>query len=71
MSRISNQPQEELVTKPYVAGLAVGFWQDRDELRRNCGMDRIFEPAMRAEVQARLYKNWQKAVERTPGWVEE
>ncbi len=55
----------------YAAGLAVGFWQDCDALCRNWGMDRTFEPAMPAEVRARLYKNWQKAVERTLGWVEE
>ena len=55
----------------YAAGLAVGFWQDCDELRRNWSIDRTFEPAMPAEVRARLYKNWQKAVERTLGWVEE
>ncbi len=55
----------------YAAGLAIGFWQDCDALRRNWGVERTFEPAMPAKVRARLYKNWQKAVERTLGWVEE
>ncbi len=55
----------------YAAGLAVGFWKDIDELRRNWGIDRTFEPQMSAEQRATLYAGWKKAVERTLNWVEE
>jgi len=54
----------------YAAGLAVGFWQDEEELRRNWGVDRIWEARMPAEQRAALYRGWQKAVERALGWVD-
>jgi glycerol kinase len=55
----------------YAAGLAVGFWKDIDELRRNWGIDRTFEPQMSVDQRAALYAGWKKAVERTLNWVEE
>jgi glycerol kinase len=54
----------------YAAGLAVGFWENLDALRRNWGVDRTFEPGMAAEKRAALYAGWQKAVQRTLDWVE-
>jgi glycerol kinase len=54
----------------YAAGLAVGFWNDLDDLRANWQMDRTWEPKMDAESRERLYKGWLKAVERTFDWVE-
>jgi glycerol kinase len=55
----------------YAAGLAVGFWEDLDALRRNWGVDKVFEPGMAAEKRAALYAGWQKAVQRTLDWVGE
>jgi glycerol kinase len=55
----------------YAAGLAVGFWKDTEELRRNWGVDHIFQPAMTEERKESLYSGWNKAVERTFDWVEE
>jgi glycerol kinase len=54
----------------YAAGLAVGFWNNLDDLRKNWGVDKTWEPRMDAETRARLYQGWLKAVERTLGWVE-
>ena len=54
----------------YAAGLAVGFWSSLDDLRKNWGVDKTWEPRMDADTRARLYKGWLKAVERTLGWVE-
>jgi len=54
----------------YAAGLAVGFWDGLDDLRKNWGVDNTWEPQMDAETRARLYRGWLKAVERTLGWVE-
>ena len=48
----------------YLAGLAVGFWSDRDELRKAWREDRRFEPAMPAEERDQLYAGWKRAVER-------
>jgi glycerol kinase len=55
----------------YAAGLAVGFWQDTDELRANWRRAAEWTPRMDADVRDREYKNWLKAVERTMGWLEE
>lgn len=54
----------------YAAGLAVGFWNDLDELRRNWKEDRRWEPQMEAEQRQKLYAGWKKAVTRTLDWVE-
>ncbi|MBN1248285.1 MAG: glycerol kinase GlpK [Anaerolineae bacterium] len=54
----------------YAAGLAVGFWENTDALRRNWDVDRTFEPAMSPEERKALLAGWKKAVERTFGWVE-
>jgi glycerol kinase len=53
----------------YAAGLAVGYWSSRDELKRNWGVDRRWQPAMAAEERGKLYGSWQKAVERSLGWT--
>ncbi|MBC7250031.1 MAG: glycerol kinase GlpK [Anaerolineae bacterium] len=54
----------------YAAGLAVGFWDNLEDLRKNWGVDKTWEPKMDAETRAKLYKGWLKAVERTFGWLE-
>jgi len=54
----------------YASGLAVGFWNNTDELRENWGIDKTWEPKMDADTRAKLYKGWLKAVQRTFGWVE-
>jgi glycerol kinase len=54
----------------YAAGLAVGFWADLEELRRNWRADRTWQPGMDEERRGRLYRGWQKAVTRTLDWVE-
>ncbi|UII58327.1 glycerol kinase GlpK (plasmid) [Cytobacillus spongiae] len=46
----------------YLAGLAVGFWKDRDEISKQWNKDREFEPHMTAETQEELYSGWKKAV---------
>lgn len=54
----------------YAAGLAVGFWDNLDDLRRNWAVDKVWEPQMNPQTRERLYRGWLKAVERTFGWVE-
>jgi glycerol kinase len=55
----------------YLAGLAVGYWQGLDDVRRNWALDREFSPAMGAEARERGYKGWRKAVTRSLAWAEE
>ncbi|OES43530.1 glycerol kinase GlpK [Domibacillus iocasae] len=46
----------------YLAGLAVGFWNDRSEISQNWQVARTFEPAMDDETREKLYSGWKKAV---------
>ena len=52
----------------YLAGLAVGYWQDQADIARNWALDRAFTPAMPVGRCESLYAGWQKAVERARGW---
>ncbi|ARF17989.1 glycerol kinase GlpK [Sporosarcina ureae] len=49
----------------YLAGLAVGFWKDRNEIADYWRLDRPFEPNMEEAVREDLYKGWQKAIHAT------
>lgn len=49
----------------YLAGLAVGFWKDRNEIAEYRRLDRPFEPNMEETVREGLYKGWQKAIHAT------
>jgi glycerol kinase len=54
----------------YAAGLAVGYWQDFDELRANWGQDKAWEPQMATSTRETLYQGWKKAVTRTFDWAD-
>ena len=52
----------------YLAGLAVGYWKDLDEIRQNWAVDRTFTPELGEEERQKRIKGWQKAVKRTRSW---
>jgi glycerol kinase len=54
----------------YAAGLAVGYWNDLDELKENWAVDKIWQPGMPDDARALACKSWKKAVTRTFDWVE-
>ncbi len=54
----------------YAAGLAVGFWKDRDELRKRWRESKRWTPRIDEEDRARRIHEWKKAVTRTFDWVE-
>ena len=54
----------------YLAGLAIGFWADQDDVTRNWALDRQFEPHSTPAERERLAAGWQRAVERSRGWAE-
>ena len=54
----------------YAAGLGVGFWGSTDELAANWHEARRWQPTWTGEQRAAGYAGWQKAVERTLGWVD-
>ncbi|MEO8009771.1 MAG: glycerol kinase, partial [Betaproteobacteria bacterium] len=53
----------------YLAGLAVGYWQNEDEIRSLWKADRAFEPAMDEDRRAVFLAGWAKALGRAKGWV--
>jgi len=55
----------------YLAGLAVGFWKDTDQLSRNFKVQKKYNPRMPAKQRESLYGKWKRAVERARGWEEE
>ncbi|MFZ7124858.1 MAG: glycerol kinase GlpK [Desulfobacterales bacterium] len=55
----------------YAAGLAVGFWKGTEDLVRNWQQDKIWDPSMAPEEREAAYRNWNKAVKRTFGWMEQ
>jgi glycerol kinase len=54
----------------YAAGLAVGFWKNKEELVQNWNEDKRWEPQWSDEQRAQGYAGWQKAVQRTLDWVD-
>lgn len=49
----------------YLAGLAVGFWDNKDEITNRWQLETEFTPQMSEEDRTKLYKGWKKAVEAT------
>lgn len=49
----------------YLAGLAVGYWKDRDEIKKQWNLDNKFKPKMDEQEREKLYKGWKKAVQAT------
>lgn len=46
----------------FLAGLAVGYWQDREEIRQTWRLDRRFESSMEEATRLSLYAGWKRAV---------
>lgn len=55
----------------YLAGLAVGFWKDINELQQYWQKDKDFSPSMTDDKRNDLQKNWKKAVKAAQAWTEE
>jgi glycerol kinase len=54
----------------YLAGLAVGVWESKEDLVQNWQLNTRFNPQMEAAEKDKLYKGWQKAVKRAMDWEE-
>jgi glycerol kinase len=53
----------------YAAGLAVGYWHNRDDLLKNWQVDKRWTPQMSDRERSALFGSWQKAVGRSLDWV--
>ena len=55
----------------YLAGLAVGYWRDTNEIQHQWQKDKEFRPELDRAKVAELKRGWQKAVERAKGWLKD
>ena len=54
----------------YLAGLAVGYWESTEAVKRNWAVDRSFSPKIAGEERAKRIKGWKKAVNCTRDWAQ-
>jgi glycerol kinase len=54
----------------YAAGLAVGYWRNREDLVSNWAVDKRWKPQMPQPRRSALYASWQKAVARSLDWLD-
>lgn len=55
----------------YLAGLAVGYWQTKEDVLENWAIDCTFEPVIQEEERQRRIRGWNKAVKYAYGWAKE
>lgn len=55
----------------YLAGLAVGYWESKEEISKSFYISESYEPDLDNEIRVKLYKGWKKAVDRSKKWEEE
>lgn len=55
----------------YAAGLAVGYWKNLDDLRKNWAISNTWKPNMSIETRTKLRKQWKKAVTKSFDWAED
>ncbi|WP_283610712.1 glycerol kinase GlpK [Faecalispora anaeroviscerum] len=53
----------------YLAGLAVGYYKDKEDIRQNVALDRTFTPNMEESKRHELVSGWKEAVKRSFGWA--
>ncbi len=63
-------PETTSLGAAYAAGLAAGFWEDEDGLRKHWHQDKVWQPVLHKDQREHLYNQWRKAVTRTFDWVE-
>jgi len=55
----------------YLAGLAVGYWDDIEDIRKQWMVDKQFEPSMNPGKVAELTKGWKRAVKAAITWADD
>ena len=55
----------------YAAGLAVGYWENLDDLRKNWAIANTWKPNMSVDTRATMRKQWKKAVTKSFDWAED
>jgi len=55
----------------YLAGLAVGYWADKEEVIQNWAVDQTFHPQITEQEREERIRGWKKAVKYSYGWAKE
>lgn len=55
----------------YLAGLAVGYWESKEDVIKNWAINQTFEPKIDDEQRSKMIKGWNKAVKYAYGWAKE
>lgn len=63
-------PQATSLGAAYMAGLAVGYWDNPADCFATQKIDRVFKPQMSSEERDRLYAEWTRAIKRSMGWIQ-
>ena len=53
----------------YLAGLGTGFYKSTDDIKKAWQLGKTFKPKMPVEYAEKLFKRWEKAIERSKGWI--
>ncbi len=77
-SNVSNAPvnrpqcvETTAMGAAYLAGLAVGYWKDKEAVKNNWAIDRIFTPEISEQDRKNMLKGWKKAVKYAHGWAKD
>lgn len=55
----------------YLAGLAVGYWENREDVKKNWSIDSVFQPQISEDERAIKIKGWNKAVKYAFDWAKD
>jgi glycerol kinase len=55
----------------YLAGLAVGYWKDKEEIKKNWKVSKVFETQMEEECRKKRIKGWKKAIKCALIWSQD
>jgi len=55
----------------YLAGIAAGYWKDRNDVAKNWALSKNFNPVMDEQNRTRLLEGWHDAVKRSMGWAKQ
>ena len=58
----SSNPEATAAGAAYLAGLAVGFFESREEIKKTVGANKIFKPEMSAEARVKAINGWHRAI---------
>jgi glycerol kinase len=64
-------PETTALGAAYLAGLAVGYYKNLDEVATNWSMDRRFTPDMKPAIRKSLDAGWKRALDRSRCWAQE